>query len=164
MRTHQRLAKKYDITQQEGERPHFHGSVMTREWERLGGWKMAPVYGDDQPARNPPFVDLSVRKGILPEIEEELMAARAVAKRLMNAAEYGSAEWARQNARQNALKVSCNSVYGVTGATVGRFPTVFQVLRALGRPTPRASSRANFRASKYFTSAGCECSSTTATT
>ncbi|KAK2088977.1 DNA polymerase delta catalytic subunit [Saguinus oedipus] len=67
------------------------------------------------------FVKTSVRKGLLPQILENLLSARKRAK----------AELAREtdplrrqvlDGRQLALKVSANSVYGFTGAQVGKLP------------------------------------------
>lgn len=59
-------------------------------------------------------------KGILPEIEEELIANRNFAKR--KKAEYieaGDEEMAEAwDCQQNAYKITCNSIYGITGASV----------------------------------------------
>lgn len=69
------------------------------------------------------FVHSKVKKGILPTILEELLSARKRAKKDMKNA---ATEFERsvQNGRQLALKVSANSVYGFTGATVGQLPCV----------------------------------------
>lgn len=64
------------------------------------------------------FAKAAVIKGILPEILEELLAARKIAKRQM-AIETDPQRKSVQNGRQLALKVSANSVYGFTGVTVG---------------------------------------------
>lgn len=69
------------------------------------------------------FVHSSVQKGILPTILEELLAARKRAKKDMKNAP-NEFERAVQNGRQLALKMSANSVYGFTGATVGQLPCV----------------------------------------
>jgi len=69
------------------------------------------------------FVHASVKKGILPEILQELLTARKQAKKDMKNAP-NEFERAVQNGRQLALKVSANSVYGFTGATVGQLPCV----------------------------------------
>lgn len=69
------------------------------------------------------FVRSHVRKGLLPTILEELLTARSKAKKDMkNAAD----EFERDvmNGRQLALKVSANSVYGFTGATIGSLPCI----------------------------------------
>jgi len=67
------------------------------------------------------FVRTETKKGILPIILEELLTARKRAKKDMKNAK---TEFERtvQNGRQLALKVSANSVYGFTGATVGQLP------------------------------------------
>ena len=67
------------------------------------------------------FVHSTVKKGILPDILSELLAARKRAKKDMKNAPT-EFERAVQNGRQLALKVSANSVYGFTGATVGQLP------------------------------------------
>ncbi|CAN0578292.1 unnamed protein product, partial [Ectocarpus sp. 12 AP-2014] len=67
------------------------------------------------------FVKSEVTKGLLPAILDELLTARKQAKRDMAAAT-DPMEKAVQNGRQLALKVSANSVYGFTGATVGQLP------------------------------------------
>jgi DNA polymerase delta subunit 1 len=69
------------------------------------------------------FVHSHVKKGILPTILEELLTARKRAKKDMKNAPT-EFERAVQNGRQMALKVSANSVYGFTGATVGQLPCV----------------------------------------
>ena len=67
------------------------------------------------------FVKSSQFKGILPEILEELLSARKRAKQdLKNATD--PLERAVLDGRQLALKISANSVYGFTGATVGQLP------------------------------------------
>lgn len=67
------------------------------------------------------FVTSRVRKGLLAEILEELLAARKKAKREL-AQETDPFKKAVLNGRQLALKVSANSVYGLTGATTGKLP------------------------------------------
>jgi DNA polymerase delta subunit 1 len=67
------------------------------------------------------FVHSHVKKGILPTILSELLAARKRAKKDMKNAPT-EFEKAVQNGRQLALKVSANSVYGFTGANVGQLP------------------------------------------
>lgn len=69
------------------------------------------------------FVHSTVKKGILPTILEEILTARKRAKKDMKSAPT-EFERAVQNGRQLALKVSANSVYGFTGATVGQLPCV----------------------------------------
>ena len=60
------------------------------------------------------FIKSTKKKGILPQILDELLFARKMAKKDMaNATD--TMEKAVQNGRQLALKVSANSVYGFTG-------------------------------------------------
>ncbi|KAL9158743.1 hypothetical protein ABFS82_08G088800 [Erythranthe guttata] len=67
------------------------------------------------------FVKSNLQKGILPEILEELLAARKRAKADLKDAK-DPLEKAVLDGRQLALKISANSVYGFTGATVGQLP------------------------------------------
>ncbi|ELP86560.1 DNA polymerase delta catalytic subunit, putative [Entamoeba invadens IP1] len=67
------------------------------------------------------FVRSNKQKGILPEILENLLAARKQAKKDM-AAEKDEFKIKVLNGRQLALKISANSVYGFTGAQVGKLP------------------------------------------
>ncbi|KAL4402294.1 DNA-directed DNA polymerase delta [Malassezia pachydermatis] len=67
------------------------------------------------------FVKSSVRKGLLPEVLENLLAARKAAKADLKK-ETDPFRRAVLDGRQLALKISANSVYGFTGATVGRLP------------------------------------------
>lgn len=67
------------------------------------------------------FVKSDLQKGILPEILEELLTARKRAKADLKKAK-DPFEKAVLDGRQLALKISANSVYGFTGATVGQLP------------------------------------------
>ena len=67
------------------------------------------------------FCTAKVRKGLLSQILEELLSARKRAKKEL-AVETDSFKKAVLNGRQLALKISANSVYGLTGATVGKLP------------------------------------------
>ncbi|KAF8477172.1 DNA polymerase subunit delta large [Kalaharituber pfeilii] len=67
------------------------------------------------------FVKSSVRKGLLPIIFEDLLGARKRAKDDLKK-EKDPFQKAVLNGRQLALKISANSVYGITGATVGKLP------------------------------------------
>jgi DNA polymerase delta subunit 1 len=71
--------------------------------------------------KNHVFVKPSVRKGVLPAILDELLNARKRAKADLKKAT-DPLERAVLDGRQLALKVSANSVYGFTGATVGQMP------------------------------------------
>lgn len=67
------------------------------------------------------FCTAKIRKGLLTQILEELLGARKCAKKEL-AIETDTFKKAVLNGRQLALKVSANSVYGITGATVGKLP------------------------------------------
>lgn len=67
------------------------------------------------------FVTTKQRKGLLAQILEELLTARKQAKREL-AAETDPFKKAVLNGRQLALKISANSVYGLTGASNGKLP------------------------------------------
>lgn len=67
------------------------------------------------------FVSKSVRKGLLPEILENLLAARKKAKSDLKE-EKDPFRKKVLDGRQLALKISANSVYGFTGAQVGKLP------------------------------------------
>ncbi|XP_011801895.1 PREDICTED: DNA polymerase delta catalytic subunit [Colobus angolensis palliatus] len=67
------------------------------------------------------FVKTSVRKGLLPQILENLLSARKRAKAEL-AKETDPLRRQVLDGRQLALKVSANSVYGFTGAQVGKLP------------------------------------------
>lgn len=79
---------------------------------------------DDQIEKTPSnnmFVKSSVRRGLLPEILESLLSAR---KRAKNDLKVEKDPFKRSvlDGRQLALKISANSVYGFTGAQVGKLP------------------------------------------
>lgn len=65
------------------------------------------------------FVKGSVCQGLLPQILRELLGARKAAKKDLKEATDPFVR-AVLDGRQLALKVSANSVYGFTGATVGK--------------------------------------------
>ena len=67
------------------------------------------------------FCTAKTRKGLLSQILEELLGARKRAKKEL-AQETDPFRKAVLNGRQLALKISANSVYGLTGATVGKLP------------------------------------------
>lgn len=67
------------------------------------------------------FCTAKIRKGLLTQILEELLGARKRAKKEL-AIETDPFKKAVLNGRQLALKISANSVYGITGATVGKLP------------------------------------------
>ncbi|CAG8665710.1 3087_t:CDS:10, partial [Ambispora gerdemannii] len=72
---------------------------------------------------NARFVKTHRRKGVLPTILEDLLSARKKAKAdLKNATD--PFKRAVLDGRQLALKISANSVYGFTGATIGKLPCI----------------------------------------
>ncbi|KAF9499463.1 hypothetical protein BDN71DRAFT_1442132 [Pleurotus eryngii] len=74
-----------------------------------------------QTPNNDLFVTKARRKGLLPTILEDLISARKRAKAdLKN--EKDPFKRAVLDGRQLALKISANSVYGFTGATIGKLP------------------------------------------
>ena len=87
------------------------------------------------------FVKSATHKGILPQILEELLAARKKAKADMKAEkakpkeEFDALKYAVYDGRQLALKISANSVYGFTGAQVGQLPCleISSTVTAYGR-------------------------------
>ncbi|RWS23209.1 DNA polymerase delta catalytic subunit-like protein, partial [Leptotrombidium deliense] len=80
------------------------------------------------------FVKSHVRKGLLPQILENLLKARVKAKQELKQ-ETDSFKRKVLDGRQWALKVSANSVYGFTGAQMGTLPCleISQSVTAFGR-------------------------------
>ena len=80
------------------------------------------------------FVKAHVRKGILPEILENLLKARKQAKEMMKQ-EKDPFRYKVLDGRQLALKISANSVYGFTGAQSCKLPCleISQSVTAFGR-------------------------------
>lgn len=80
------------------------------------------------------FVKADVRKGLLPKILEDLLGARKKAK---NDLKNETDPFKRKvlDGRQLALKISANSVYGFTGAQVGKLPCldISKSVTAFGR-------------------------------
>ncbi|XP_039280844.1 DNA polymerase delta catalytic subunit [Nilaparvata lugens] len=81
---------------------------------------LTPDQYSKTPANNY-FVKASVRKGLLPEILESLLSARKKAKADLKK-ETDPFKQKVLDGRQLALKISANSVYGFTGAQVGKLP------------------------------------------
>ena len=67
------------------------------------------------------FAKAGRRKGLLPQILEDLLSARKRAKNDLKK-ETDPFKRAVLDGRQLALKISANSVYGFTGATIGKLP------------------------------------------
>lgn len=118
---HRRVAPDYD-RRRTAEDPCHDGDLSVRDHERRWGWKVAPVHSETR--ADPVFVRQEVRVGIVPQILLDLLAARGRAKKEMKRYPKGSPPYNVQDARQMALKVCCNSVYGFTGAAVGRQPNL----------------------------------------
>lgn len=80
------------------------------------------------------FVKSHKRKGLLPEILESLLGARKKAKSDLKK-ETDPFKQKVLDGRQLALKISANSVYGFTGAQVGKLPCleISQSVTAFGR-------------------------------
>ena len=80
------------------------------------------------------FVKSHLRRGILPEILENLLKERKKAKEMMKN-EKDPFRYKVLDGRQLALKVSANSVYGFTGAQVGKLPCleISQSVTSFGR-------------------------------
>lgn len=80
------------------------------------------------------FVKDNKRKGILPTILNELLSARKKAKADLKK-ETDPFRKDVLNGRQLALKISANSVYGFTGATIGKLPclAISSSVTAFGR-------------------------------
>ncbi|KAH9995602.1 delta DNA polymerase [Russula vinacea] len=74
-----------------------------------------------QTPNNDWFVKPSRRKGLLPTVLEDLISARKRAKADLKK-ETDPFKRAVLDGRQLALKISANSVYGFTGATIGKLP------------------------------------------
>lgn len=84
--------------------------------------KLYPEDALDRSPTNDYFVKKDVSPGILPEVLQDLLAARKHARAMMKDVPMHSLEYKVLNGRQLALKVSANSVYGFTGAQVGKLP------------------------------------------
>ena len=79
---------------------------------------------DDDVTKTPAgnfFIKTTIRKGLLPEILEDLLSARKKAKNELKS-ETDPFKRSVLDGRQLALKISANSVYGFTGAQVGKLP------------------------------------------
>ena len=89
------------------------------------------------------FAKDHLRKGILPTILKELLSARKQAK---NDLKKETDPFKKQvlNGRQLALKISANSVYGFTGATIGKLPclAISSSVTAFGREMIEATKNA----------------------
>lgn len=110
-----------------------HNLCYTTLLTRTEVQSMDPSQYTKTPA-NSYFIKTNIRKGLLPEILEQLLAARKRAKDdLKN--EKDPLRKKVLDGRQLALKISANSVYGFTGAQVGKLPCleISQSVTAFGR-------------------------------
>ncbi|WVQ62616.1 uncharacterized protein L199_000763 [Kwoniella botswanensis] len=88
------------------------------------------------------FATTNRRKGLLPTILENLLGARKRAKQDLKV-EKDPFKRAVLDGRQLALKISANSVYGFTGATVGKLPclAISSSVTAYGRQMIEATKK-----------------------
>jgi DNA polymerase delta subunit 1 len=88
------------------------------------------------------FVKPELQKGLLPRILADLLAQRKKAKTELKT-EKDPQKRAVLDGRQLALKVSANSVYGFTGATIGKLPCleISASVTAFGREMIELSKR-----------------------
>lgn len=70
------------------------------------------------------FVKKEIIEGVLPQMLQDLLAARRIAKALLKNPNLTDAQKKVINGRQLAIKTICNSVYGYTGARFGPLPNV----------------------------------------
>ncbi|THH28571.1 hypothetical protein EUX98_g5609 [Antrodiella citrinella] len=100
-----------------------HNLCYTTLTDKLTIDRLGLVLGEDyvQTPNNDFFVTSKKRKGLLPTILEDLIAARKRAKNDLKK-ETDPFKRAVLDGRQLALKISANSVYGFTGATIGKLP------------------------------------------
>lgn len=98
---------------------------------------MRKFYSEDQYFVTPSgdaFLYEHVKEGVLPRMLKSLLGARKVAKKQMASAKTPG-DIAMYNAKQMAMKLGANSVYGFTGAGVGSLPcfAVSRSVTAYGR-------------------------------
>jgi len=81
------------------------------------------------------FKDKTKGMSLLPLTLTRLLAARKAAKRVMFSYPSDHPNFHIYNGRQLGLKITCNSVYGATGVSVGKIadPTVSATVTAVGR-------------------------------
>lgn len=109
-------------------------TLLTKEqYEKYGGIKT--------PTNNY-FALPEVKKGVLPTILTDLISSRKTTKREMEEATDPNLK-SCLNARQLAIKVCANSIYGFTGATIGKLPCleISQSTTSFGREMIAFSKR-----------------------
>ncbi|KAG8921339.1 DNA-directed DNA polymerase delta [Tulasnella sp. 417] len=96
------------------------------------------------------FATTNRRKGLLPTILEDLITARKRAKADLKK-EKDPFKRAVLDGRQLALKISANSVYGFTGATIGKLPclAISSSVTAYGRQMIEATKEAGRLEAEY---------------
>lgn len=99
--------------------------LTKKQYEKIGGIKT--------PTNNY-FATADMKVGLLPTVLTNLIASRKIAKKEMNETEDLNIK-SCLNARQLAIKVCANSIYGFTGAMVGKLPCIeiSQSVTAFGR-------------------------------
>ncbi|KAK9459194.1 DNA polymerase family B-domain-containing protein [Lipomyces oligophaga] len=96
-------------------------TLLTPEYLKRAGSSLVLDEDYERTPNGDCFVKVNKRKGVLPVILEELLGARKRAKADLKK-ETDPFKRAVLDGRQLALKISANSVYGFTGATVGKLP------------------------------------------
>merc|ERR1712223_689560 len=108
-------------------------TTLLKNQHQIEAFNLEPHQYIKTPSNNM-FVKETVRKGLLPEILESLLSARKKAKADLKK-ETDPFKKQVLDGRQLALKISANSVYGFTGAQVGKLPCleISQSVTAFGR-------------------------------
>ncbi|WVR03623.1 hypothetical protein IAU60_000616 [Kwoniella sp. DSM 27419] len=121
-----------------------HNLCYTTLLDRTTIERLKLVEGQDyvHTPNNDYFATTHRRKGLLPTILENLLGARKRAKQDLKV-EKDPFKRAVLDGRQLALKISANSVYGFTGATVGKLPclAISSSVTAYGRQMIEKTSR-----------------------
>ncbi|WUR02821.1 DNA polymerase delta catalytic subunit (DPOD) [Vairimorpha necatrix] len=92
-----------------------YSTLLTKEqYEKYGGIKT--------PTNNY-FADVKLREGLLPKVLTNLLASRKATKKEMNLEEDPVIK-SCLSARQLAIKTCANSIYGFTGASIGKLPCI----------------------------------------
>lgn len=104
--------------------------VLEERYKNLPGIRYNVITTSDGTQHT--FVHQSVVKGILPKLEEHLLTARRNTRKMMKT-EKDKNVYAMLDARQLAIKVSCNSVYGFTAANMYPEPSIAESITATGR-------------------------------
>jgi DNA polymerase delta subunit 1 len=92
--------------------------VLQDQYKNLPGVEYHHIKCD---SRIHTYVKKEIQIGVLPTLEKNLLNARKTVKKQMKTEENKDV-YAMLDAKQLAIKVSCNSVYGFTGAENGLYP------------------------------------------